>query len=308
MSFALATLKTGRTFVPAIRVGAAFWPIPATARVAKIEVVPGGVFDYLQNWRKAFAQLKRLAAAIERGVVPGRYAVGTARARLDTPIRYPRKVFCTGANYQDHLEEMGASSIKKVRGVPPFFFLKPGSTAVVGPGPTVHIPRGSTNFDWEVEVAVVFAKRGRDIVEKDALDYIAGYSLAIDFTARDMLFAPDTYFKFNFTLGKCQDAMTPVGPVFVPKEFADGADLPFSLSVNGVEKQNSSTKHMIYSLREQIAGASRAVTIEPGDIMLTGSPAGVGYPRGEKLAVGDSVIVDSPVTGSMQVTIQKSFK
>ena len=97
--------------------------------------------------------------------------------------------------------------------------------------------------------------------------------------------------------------MTPVGPAFVTKEFVDGANLRFSLSVNGAERQNACTRDMFYSLREQIAGASSAITIEPGDVMLTGSPAGLGMPRGERLRVGDRVTVGSEATGSMEVTI-----
>ena len=183
--------------------------------------------------------------------------------------------------------EMKASSIKKVRGVPPFFFLKPPSTVLSGPGPTVFMPRDCKNLDWEAEMVVVFGKGGKDITPERALEHVAGYTLGIDFTARDLFSAPDSFFKFNFVLGKCQDTLSPVGPAIVPAAFADGEDLHFSLSVNGVKKQSTSTRNMIYSLAEQIAGVSRGVRIEAGDLMFTGSPAGVGLPRGEKLAPGE---------------------
>ena len=305
MSFTLATLKSGRKRLAAIHIDGLFWPVAASAEAAGVTVMPGGLFEYLQVWEKAWPQIKRLAAKIERGIVPRELAIPASRARLDAPVLLPRKVFCVGANYQDHLDEMGAPpTLKKVKGVAPFFFIKPGSTAMVGPGPTVHIPARCKDFDWEAEVVAVFSKRGRDIAPKDAMSFVAGYTLGIDFTARDQLMMPEHPFKFNFVLGKCQDAMTPVGPVFVPKEFVDGDRLEFSLSVNGVIKQRACTKDMIYSLKEQIAGISQAVTIEPGDLMLTGSPAGVGAPRGERLHPGDVVTVESGPTGAMQITIQ----
>ncbi len=309
MSFALATLKFGRKRQAAIFAKDMFWPVVASADAAGVTVMPGGLFEYLQVWGKAWPQIKRLAVKIEQGAVPRELAIPASRARLDTPVLLPRKVFCIGANYQDHLDEMGAPpTLKKVKGVAPFFFIKPGSTAVVGPGPTVHIPARCRDFDWEGEAVAVFGKRGRDIAAKDAMSFVAGYTLAIDFTARDQLAIPDHPFKWNFVLGKCQDAMTPVGPIFVPKEFLNGDHFEFTLSVNGVLKQRASTKQMIYSLKEQIAGVSQAVTIEPGDLMLTGSPAGVGSPKGERLQPGDVVTVESAATGAMQVTIQAALK
>src|SRR5690606_13775746 len=141
---------------------------------------------------------------------------------------------------------------KKVPGRHPFFFMKPPSTTLVGPGRTVRIPPGCTNFDWEVEFVVVFGKGGRDISEKRAMQYVAGYSVGIDFTARDLFYDESRFFKFDFVLGKCQDSMSPVGPAVVPRQFLDGENTRFGLSVNGVLKQSGSTADMIYTLPEQI--------------------------------------------------------
>jgi 2-keto-4-pentenoate hydratase/2-oxohepta-3-ene-1,7-dioic acid hydratase in catechol pathway len=311
--FALATVAVaapgGRARVPtaALRIEDRFWPLPAAAKAARIAGLGASAIELFADWPRALAALGRLAASITAGRVPARLAIPAARARLLAPLLYPRKCFCTGANYADHLAEMNATSIRKVPGVPPFFFLKPPSTCLVGPGKTVHLPPGTTNFDWEVEFVVVFGRGGRDIAERDAMKHVAGYTVGVDFTSRNELVVPETFFKFNFTLGKCQDTMSPIGPAIVPKAFLDGRDARFALYVNGAKKQETRTSNMIYSLEEQIAGVSRAVRIEPGDVMFTGSPAGVGLPRGEKLAAGDVVRIEADAIGAMDVVIQPPF-
>ena len=301
--FVLATLVVSRQRVAAMRIAGRYWPVAAAARATGITGLEGDLESYFAGWRAAFPRLKRLASAIVAGKLKPRLAVAEGRARLATPVR-PPKIICVGANYADHLAEMNASSIKKMPGVPPFFFLKPPSTVLSGPGPTVRMPRDCKNLDWEAEMVVVFGTGGKDITPERAMDHVAGYTLGIDFTARDLFSSPESFFKFNFVLGKCQDTLSPVGPAIVPAAFADGGDLPFSLSVNGVRKQSTSTRLMIYSLAEQIAGVSCGISIEAGDLMFTGSPAGVGLPRGEKLAIGDRVRVESEAIGAMEVVIQ----
>ena len=306
MSFAIATIRLGNESVAAIVHDRRVWPIHATAKAAGMDVPPGSLFDFLQQWDTAWPALQALGSKIASGGVPDIHALFWDEVHLETPIQMPRKLFCIGANYQDHLEEMNAP--KDFRPNPnetPFFYLKPGSTAVVGPGPTVHIPAKCEIFDWEAELAAVFGKRGRAIPAARALEYVAGYTLAIDFTSRNEMATPKHVFKWNLVLGKCQDAMTPVGPVFVPSAFVDGDDFQFQLSVNGVLKQRGATRDMIYSIPKQVAGVSEGITIEPGDLMLTGSPAGVGMPRGEKLSPGDVVVIESAATGPMQVIIQE---
>lgn len=283
--FALATVALPRgQSTAALRLdgpqGPGYWPLNMDA------------MDLFQDWDRSFARLQKFR---RRGK--------PIRGRLLTPLRYPRKLFCVGANYADHLAEMNAR-ISRQPGAPPFFFMKPPSTTLVGPGRTVRIPEGCRNFDWEVEFVVVFGKGGKNIREKDALKHVAGYSVGIDFTARDLFYREERFFKFDFVLGKCQDTMAPVGPAIVPRQFLDGTRAGFSLAVNGIEKQRGNTRDMIYTLPEQIAGVSRAVAIEPGDMMFTGSPAGVGLPRGEKLASGDVIRIEADLVGAMEVVIQ----
>ena len=216
----------------------------------------------------------------------------------------PGKVVCTGANYYDHLAEMGMPDAKK-EDQRLFFFLVPPATAVVGEGKSVHLPIDSNAFDWEVELAVVIGKRARAVSVETAMDYVAGYTVAIDFTARDLNRAPETFYKLDWTAGKAQDTCTPLGPRFVPADaIADPQDIALSLKVNGQIKQDARTSGMIFSVAEQLAAASRIMTFHPGDVLLTGTPAGVGVPRQDFLSVGDSVEAEIENIGRLAVEIQ----
>lgn len=303
MSFSLASIQHNGKVVAALRTNDRFWPLKAVANELGIVGLPDSLIDIFTNWMQTRSPITKIYEAISKDALPLNLSLVQDKAQLAIPLGYPRKVFCTGANYADHLAEMGVH-MEKVEGRAPFFYMKPASTALTGPGKTVHIPSGCTDFDWEVEVVIVFGRSGRNIPAESALDYIAGYTLGIDFSARDLFDAPHLPFKYDFTLGKCQDRTTPIGPVIVPKEFVDLENIDFTLAVNGITKQASSTSHMIYSLAEQIAGISKAVQIEAGDILFTGSPAGVGASRGESLNIGDSVVVESLPTGPMEIIIQ----
>ena len=247
MSFAIATLEIDGQAAPALLLDGRFWPAAGSALVAGLELPGETVLDWLRHWDVALERLRRLAAAIEGGL-SGVTPIAREAAVLLAPVR-PAKLFCIGANYTDHLEEMGVPRhLHPDPAINPYFFLKPGSTAVVGAGDTVFMPARCTLFDWEAEAAVVFGKGGRNISGADAMSHVAGYTLAIDFTARNQMSIPDHPLRWDLTLGKCQDAMTPIGPVLVPAEFVDGDDFHFSLSVNGVRKQAASTAGMIHSI------------------------------------------------------------
>ncbi|HEX4422015.1 MAG TPA: fumarylacetoacetate hydrolase family protein [Kofleriaceae bacterium] len=200
----------------------------------------------------------------------------------------PGKVICAGANYYKHLAEMGVSYVKDAAR-PPFLFLKP-ATALEGPlvlDPTIHM------LDWEVELVAVIGRGGRKLAVAHALDHVAGYSVAVDVTARDRLMQPESIFKFDFLSGKGRDGYCPIAPAFVPAAaLGDPQAAKLRLAVNGAVKQDASTGDMIYSVAELIAWASQLMTLEPGDLLLTGSPEGVGFPRREFLRVGDVMTVE----------------
>ena len=141
-----------------------------------------------------------------------------AEARLLAPLLYPGKILCAGANYYDHMAEMGFPGVTK-DSQRLFFFMKPPRNAVVGPGDTVVMPRGTAMFDWEVELAAVIGRRARHVSPHEALAHVAGYTVAIDFSARDFNRAPDQFYKLDWVAGKADDTCCPLGPWIVPAAF-----------------------------------------------------------------------------------------
>ncbi len=209
-------------------------------------------------------------------------------ARLIAPLTFPRKVLCSGANYYDHAAEMKVPPPDP--SVDPFFFLKSPTTTVVGPFDDIRIGTDPADcFDWEAELGVVISTRARDVKSADAFTIVAGYVVCNDISARG-LFQRDAAPPFNWNwLGqKNQDDSCPIGPGLVPVwEVSDPANLNISLQVNGDTKQQSNTSQMVVTIADLVSGASRMTTLEPGDLILTGTPAGVGLPRGTFLKPGD---------------------
>ena len=297
--FTLATLRLGAVQFPAIGVGDAFWPL-AAARPAGFAGLDTDIKGVLVDWAVAFPVLTDFAAACAAGRVPKSSAIAASAADFALPVQFPNKLIAVGANYADHLKEMNAEIAKTEH---PVMFIKPPTTAMVGPG-KVYIPAGCTQFDWEVELAVIIGKRMRKVPRSEAMDGVAGYSVSVDYTARDFFFPKDYFFKADFLRGKGQDGTNPLGPVIVPAAFIrDPHDLRITLSVNGVMKQNASTGGMIYRIDEQLSSISQFVTLEPGDVVLTGSPAGVGLPRGEFLHPGDTVVATAEGIGELHMEI-----
>jgi 2-keto-4-pentenoate hydratase/2-oxohepta-3-ene-1,7-dioic acid hydratase in catechol pathway len=185
-----------------------------------------------------------------------------------------------------------------------FFFMKPPRNAVVGEGATVHMPIGTKAFDWEIELAAVIGTRARNVPVEAALSHVAAYTVSIDFSARDHNRAPETFYKLDWVAGKANDTCCPLGPRLIPASmFANIQDVGLKLSVNGEMKQNGRTSDMIFSIAEQISIASRIMTLDPGDVLLTGTPAGVGVPKQTFLKVGDTVDASIDGIGKLSVTI-----
>ncbi|GIF65619.1 2-hydroxyhepta-2,4-diene-1,7-dioate isomerase [Asanoa ishikariensis] len=238
----------------------------------------------------------------------GRLEVAVADVELLAPLLRPGKLLAAAANYQDHVTESGAEPLDKTR-LSPRLFLKP-STSIVGPDATIPLPAVSSEVDWEAELAVVIGRRVRDIAEADALDAVAGYMTSNDVSARsvDYGFPRDTDDKmvwfFDWLAGKWLDGFAPLGPWLVTAdEVPDPQALSVHLDVNGVTKQTGSTKDMIFSVAELVAHASRLMTLEPGDVILTGTPSGVGAATGEFLKAGDVMTVVVGPLGQLRNTV-----
>ncbi|GAA4707825.1 fumarylacetoacetate hydrolase family protein [Pseudonocardia yuanmonensis] len=250
--------------------------------------------ELLEDWAAVAEELRALDVA-------GLEVLGGVH--LEAPIRFPHKVVCAGANYFAHLAEMNVPRPDPVGA--PYFFLKPPTTTVIGPSDTIVLPdRAGRRIDWEAELGVVIGRRAHDIDEADARAHIAGYTVLNDVSARDRLGRKDAVappFGFDWTSAKGEDTFCPTGPGVTPAWFVeDPQDLRITLSVNGVVKQDSSTADMMNSAFAVVAAASRIMTLEPGDIVATGSPAGVGAPRGEFLQDGDEVVVEISGLGQLR--------
>ncbi len=203
-----------------------------------------------------------------------------AGERLGACVAPIGKVVCVGLNYSDHAAESGMSVPTE-----PILFLKP-SSAVCGPNDDVQIPRGSRKTDWEVELGVVIGTRAKYVEEVDALDHVAGYCVVNDVSEREFQLER----QGQWDKGKSHDTFAPVGPWLVTRdEIPDPQALSMWLEVNGRRFQDGSTKTMVFGVRELVAYVSRFMTLEPGDVISTGTPPGVGM--GQKppvyLNVGD---------------------
>jgi 2-keto-4-pentenoate hydratase/2-oxohepta-3-ene-1,7-dioic acid hydratase in catechol pathway len=264
----------------------------AIAREQNFEL-PGAptMADLLADWDD---WIDRIATALDAGSLgDGTELSGTT---LGAPLPLPRNLYMAGANYADHAREMrklppDAPIEPSPHG--PFFFLKP-TTTVVGPGAEVVIPAGIERLDWEVELAAVIGHEARDLRAGEALSCVAGYMVLNDVSARDNFKrGPDSEPPMTFDwFGQKGWATTcPTGPWIVPARFvADPGALKMSLTVNGEVQQSSSTGAMIFDLPTQIAYLSRAVPLVPGDVIATGTPAGVGAGKGTFLAPGDEMV------------------
>jgi 2-keto-4-pentenoate hydratase/2-oxohepta-3-ene-1,7-dioic acid hydratase in catechol pathway len=297
--FALATVEYLGKPVGCMERNGCFYPLAALAQTAGWPDMATDVIGLFGNWQHHQAHLDALAAQCTPAL-----ALPATGLRVLAPLLYPGKILCAGANYFDHLAEMGMPGAKK-EDQRLFFFMKPPRNAVVGSGATVHMPIGTQAFDWEVELAIVIGKAARNVPVETALQHVAFYTVAIDFSARDHNRAPETFYKLDWVAGKANDTCCPLGPRLVPAgAITEPQNLGLRLWVNGELKQNGNSRDMIFSIAEQISIASRIMTLDPGDVLLTGTPAGVGAPKQTFLKVGDRVEAEIEGVGRLDVTIQ----
>jgi 2-keto-4-pentenoate hydratase/2-oxohepta-3-ene-1,7-dioic acid hydratase in catechol pathway len=314
MSFALATISTAGSAAPVLIADERLYPLmdlmpelagpgPTGGSAASTDRADG-LMRVLANWTAAEPRLAAIVDDLRSGMrtCPDVAAPERAEDWL-TPLQYPAKVICTGANYFDHItKDGGHASFTKADNIP-VFFLKPPTTTLVGQGRSVRFPVQSERFDYEVELAVVIGKGGRHIEEDAALDHVAGYTIGLDLSARDWQRHPKHLVNFDLFGGKAFDDSCPLGPGIVPARFVDHADVRLRLWVNGDLRQDANSADMIWSVPELIARISEHVTLEPGDVILTGTPSGVGLATGTWLQVGDVIDCEISGLGSMRVEI-----
>lgn len=258
------------------------------------------VLGILSDWTSAATVLKKAATrAGKGGTERGVKSQPLAKTKLLAPVQFPSAIYCAGSNYADHAAEMAARDNRPPppdphsQGLKAWHFLK-APHAIADPGAAVKISGYSQQMDWEVELAAVIGRKAKDVPRDNALAVVAGYTIANDLSARDRgrrASVPEASpFRWDWTKHKSFDGSCPLGPWIVPaSDIGDPQRLGLKLWVNGVLKQDSNTAEMIFTLAEQIEQLSSGMTLYPGDIILTGTPAGVGAGRGEFLKGGDIV-------------------
>jgi 2-keto-4-pentenoate hydratase/2-oxohepta-3-ene-1,7-dioic acid hydratase in catechol pathway len=211
------------------------------------------------------------------------------------PISRPNKIVCIGLNYRSHAEEQGAEPPET-----PTFFAK-YANALASPGATVALPPWSEKVDYEAEVAFVIGSRCKDVSEDRAMDHVAGYTLFNDLSARDYQFKTPQWMP-----GKVFDGAAPCGPALVTTDEAGPPDaIEIELRLNGELMQKASTSDLVHSVPALVAYLSQLMTLDPGDVIATGTPAGVGSLRDPRvwLGSGDQIVVSSPQLGVLETRI-----
>jgi 2-keto-4-pentenoate hydratase/2-oxohepta-3-ene-1,7-dioic acid hydratase in catechol pathway len=272
-------------------------PASAVVRDGLVHRIPGapGVRKMLAEWERW------LDAAAAEQLDDG---VPLAECTMLPPIVDPPNLYMVGANYGDHAREMaGLGPDDPITRSPsgPFFFLKP-TTTLIGNGAPVPIGEGIAELDWEVELAAVIGVRAERVSEQAALDHVFGYMIVNDVSARDVFVreAAPPPFRYDWLAQKGRAASAPCGPWILPaRDCPDPGRLGLRLSVNEELMQDSSTAQMLFSLEEQIAYLSRILPLAPGDIIATGTCAGVGAGRGRFLAPGDVMRAEIESIGAL---------
>ncbi|MEO1308399.1 MAG: fumarylacetoacetate hydrolase family protein, partial [Pseudomonadota bacterium] len=253
----------------------------------------GSMRSLIAEAAETLPKLKTLVAEAEAG--HHAHAIEPADTPLLAPITPHKNVFCVGRNYAEHIAE-GDRAQKQNVGVTehPVYFTKPPTSVVPPEGDVLVFPSLSAATDYEVELTVVIGKPGRNIAKEDAFDHIFGYTILNDITARDVQRRHGgQYFK-----GKGLDGSCPLGPYIVTAdEISDPHALSIGLTVNGEQRQNGNTRDMIFDIPTLIASLSEGLTLEPGDLIATGTPSGVGYAMEPPQFLKDGDVVTCSISG-----------
>ena len=243
------------------------------------ELGGSSMLEYIEHGRSAERQ-------------PGAGSVSLDEVRLHAPIARPGKIIAIGLNYSDHAAETGAAIPEK-----PIVFAKYPNT-IIGPGDTIRIPEITEQADYEAELAVVIGRSARHVEADDALEYVFGYMNANDVSSRDLQFSEGG----QWTRSKSLDTFAPIGPYLVSREdVPDPQNLSIKSTLNGEVMQEGTTAKMIFPVAEVISFLSKGMTLEPGDIIMTGTPPGVGVARDPQVFLkdGDEVTVEIEGLGAL---------
>jgi len=254
--------------------------------------LPGELSDLIAMGSKTLNVVKRSLADLSEKDF-GVYSVPLSRVRLLAPVSFPSKIICLGLNYRDHVEETGQSLPDE-----PVIFMKP-RTAIIGSNENIVKPDFVKELDYEAELAIVIGKKGKHIQLDGASEHVFGYTILNDVSARDIQFKDK-----QWTRGKGFDTFAPTGPcITTADELSDTSNLSIHTWVNNELRQNSSTRKMIFNIKQIVYQLSRVMTLETCDVIATGTPSGVGFkmkPHPKFLQAGDTVKIEIEGIGVLQ--------
>jgi len=274
----LATIETWAGPRAALQVDDGFVDIHATEAN-----LPGNLRQILEAGTDVINAIADLAHR------PKTVKVLADQVKFHAPIVDPRKIICVGLNYKDHAAESGSPIPKE-----PILFSK-YATALIGHGETIVLPKVSQEVDYEAELVIVVGKKGRHLTPHNAMEHVAGYTVGHDVSARDWQLRKDGK---QWMIGKTFDTFAPMGPVLVTKdEVQDPLNLPICLRLNNQVMQNSNTRQMIFGVTELLVYLSQVFTLEPGDLIFTGTPPGVGMARKPPVYLKDGDVVEVEIEG-----------
>lgn len=301
--FGIATIAAGNEETLAILSGGRVLPLARAAADAGIAgaAVPYSMRAALADWDRWCGLAETTAEAAAESATGQLAAEGWADAAMTEfrpAITDPPNVYCAGANYYDHVREMGAAPPDPSQGKP-FHFI--ASTSVLnGHNQPVTRPDGCEQFDWEVELAVIIGTPAFQIPAAEAMSVIAGYAVSNDLSLRDFARRGDVPFYPDWITSKCYAGCLPLGPAIVPAgRVPDPMNLQLALRVNGETRQSSNTKEMIYSITRQIEFLSHVLPLRPGDVILTGTPAGTAAHWNRYLQPGDVLEAEIELLGTL---------
>ena len=255
--------------------------------------------ESLKAMQNALVELDRSKLAIPLGAVS-----------LLVPVPSPSKLLLLAGNYSKHIEEGGGKAEERAKTFP-YVFMKPPLTTLTHPGQSVRIPKVSPNHvDWELELGVIIGRTCKGVSEREALGYVAGYTIVIDISDRKFKPNPGRAARekdgfFDWLHGKWHDTFCPMGPCVLPAdELPDPQNLHMTLRVNGEVEQDASTADMVFPVAAVVEFISSFVTLEPGDIISTGTPSGVGFPKGKFLKAGDFIEAEIEQIGILKNPVE----
>ena len=262
------------------------------------------ILEILNNWATTEPKLMEIGERLAQH--PNATGTPINEVTLAPPILFPGALYCAGANYADHVLEMSGKP-PPPENTKPYFFIKSTRGTIIGANETIHLPEYSNQVDWEAEIGIVIGQEARNVSEVDAMDFVAGFTIVNDLSARDYTKRYDVPFLFDWIGQKCFDTGCPMCPWITPKSAIDDPhNLGIKLMVNNEVKQNSSSKEMIFKCEHQIAYLSQHVTLYPGDVIATGTPAGCGMPQKDFLKPGDIVTIEIDGLGVLSNPVHSS--